>query len=272
MRLPPLPPRVAGRYAHACIQAAVARTQAAVHMHPGCSTHGPQGTPSCGSHPPRRLAAVRGGSPPPPLPTRACSHIHATCTCTCACSWRRVSCNATWPGRSPGRKPGCSPHCSPQCNPQCNARCNTVQQHAPVPLDRAPLRRRRAVARAREALLVLLASAHERGRAARVGRAAPARRGARERRRRRRRRPVHYDANGDAHLAARRRAEPLVLAGASGRGGGGGGGSGLLSGGPQEVGPGIHRVAAWVHACMRPQPTNAWGCRGRHVGLQCVAD
>jgi len=88
VRLPPLPPRVAG----------------GTPMHPGCSVHGSQGTPLCGSRPPRRAAAVHDGSHPQPLPTGAytVSHIeymrmcmclhtqHAMCTCACASSWRWV--------------------------------------------------------------------------------------------------------------------------------------------------------------------------------------
>ena len=81
-------------------------------MHPGCSVHGPQGTPSCGSRPPRRAAAVHDGSHPPPLPTGAYTvsdmhahvhvHAHTACACACACasSWRRVD----WRRHS-------SPHC-----------------------------------------------------------------------------------------------------------------------------------------------------------------
>ena len=59
-----LPPRVAGRYAHANrLQSHASRLQYAW----------VPGAPSCGSHPPRILAAVRGGSPPPPRPTRVSS-------------------------------------------------------------------------------------------------------------------------------------------------------------------------------------------------------
>ena len=223
-----LPPRVAG----------------GTPMHPGCSVHGSQGTPLCGSRPPRRAAAVHDGSHPQPLPTGAYTvsdihahvHVHAHTACACASSWR-------------GLTRGGGPHCRSASRLALPRRA-TGARHAPAGLDRAPLRGRRASARAREALLVLLGSAHERGRAARVGRAA------RARQRRRRRRPrglIDFDADGDAHPTAPRRTGPLELGGAFGRGGGGGG---LLGGGPQEVGPGTHRLAAWGR--VRADAAHGW--------------
>ena len=114
VQLPPLPPRVAG----------------GTPMHPGCSVHGSQGTPWCGSHPPRRAAAVHDGSHPQPLPTGAytvsdieymrmckCLHTqHVMCTCACASSWRWVD----W--RRQPTLPQCKPACTAAPCHRCAAR------------------------------------------------------------------------------------------------------------------------------------------------------
>ena len=183
-----------------------------------------------------------------------CMHTqHVMCTCARA----RVHVHVQAAGG--GLTGGGSPHCRSASRLALPRRA-TGARHAPVGLDRAPLRGGRARARAREALLVLLGSAHERGRAARVGRAA------RARQRRRRRRPrglIDFDFDADAHPAAPRRTGPLELGGAFGRGGGGGG---LLGGGPQEVGPGTHRVAAWGR--VRAAAAHGWaGLQGQARGV-----